>query len=231
MATKIKITAVCGWALPTDWFRQLVESYFPRAEVRACYPMNPEDEEEAAAHLVPQTDWVIGYSLGSLWLLYHKGKIPAGTRVVLMAPILAFPAEKQLGGKTPVGKLKYQKKILNASEDYAAALKGFFDLSGIRLPENDLREPYDRDILVRGLDFLETATVSPQAADGCTAISGLRDPLLDGNRLKELIPHLNLVEGCDHSPHKLLSFLAQLDPGLNEPSAPHIQPLFPQRAS
>ena len=230
METKIKITAICGWALPEDWFRQLVEGFFPRAEVRACYPKNPEDEVEAATHLAPQPDWVIGYSLGSLWLLYHKNKIPSGTRVVLMAPILAFPAEKQLGGKTPLGKLKYQKKMLNSSEDYAAALKGFFDLSGIRLPENDLREPYDRDILIRGLDFLETASVSPQSAEGCTAITGLRDPLLDGNRLKELIPHLNLVEGCDHSPHKLLSFLAQQDPGSIEPSAPHTHPPFPQRA-
>ena len=229
METKIKITAICGWALPEDWFRQLVESYFPRAKIRACYPKNPKDQEEAAIHLALQQDWVIGYSLGSLWLLYHKNKIPAGTRVVLMAPILAFPAEKQLGGKTPLGKLNYQKKMLNSSEDYAAALKGFFDLSGIRLPESDLREPYDRSILIRGLDFLETASVSPQSAEGCTAITGLRDPLLDGNRLKELIPHLNLVEECDHSPHKLLSVLAQQNQGWSEASALHTQPPFPQR--
>ena len=126
-----------------------------------------------------------------------------------MAPILAFPAEKNLGGIIPLGKLKYQKKILSSSEDYITAIKGFFDLSGIRLPENDLQQPYSREVLIRGLNFLETVSVSPQTAENCVAISGLRDPLLDGNQLKEMIPHLTLVEECDHSPHKLLSHLAQ----------------------
>jgi len=126
-----------------------------------------------------------------------------------MAPILAFPAERNLGGTTPLGKLNYQKKMLTSSEDYVASLKGFFDLSGIRLPENDLQQPYSREVLIRGLDFLETFSVSPQTAQDCVAITGLRDPLLDGNQLKKLIPHLTLVEKCDHSPHKLLSRLAE----------------------
>lgn len=209
MAQTIKITAVCGWALPEDWFRQLVESYFPQAEVRACYPRDPGNGEEARAIFHPIPDWVIGYSLGSLWLLYHKDKIPPQTHIALMAPILAFTAEKGLGGKTPLGKLKYQKKVLGSSEDYAASLKGFFDLSSLRLPEDDLREPYSRDILIRGLDFLETAGVSPQAAQNCRVVTGLHDPFLDGRLLKELIPHLTLVKECDHSPHKLLQTLAQ----------------------
>ena len=209
MEKKINITAVCGWALPEDWFRQLVESYFPGARVRASYPKNPESDEEATALLEPQPDWVIGYSLGSLWLLYHKNKIPPQTNVAVLAPILAFTEEKNLGGKTPLGKLKYQKKILNQSEDYTAAMRGFFDLSGIHLPEDDLHESYSRDILIRGLEFLEKASVSPQAAADCVAIAGLRDPLLDGRHLKKLIPHLTLVEDGDHSPHKLFSRLAQ----------------------
>ncbi len=209
MEKQINITAVCGWALPEDWFRQLVEGYFPEARVRACYPKNPESDEEAKTLLEPQTDWVIGYSLGSLWLLYHKNKSPPQTNVAVLAPILAFTEEKNLGGKTPLGKLKYQKKMLNQSDDYTAAMRGFFDLSGIRLPENDLQQPYSRDILIRGLEFLEAASVAPQTAADCIAITGQRDPLLDGPHLKKLIPHLTLVEDCDHSPQKLFSCLAQ----------------------
>jgi len=205
----MKITAICGWALPEEWFRQLVESYFPKATVRAHYPENPESKEEAAELFASEPDWVIGYSLGSLWLLVHKNIIPPQTRIILMAPILAFPAERNLGGTTPLGKLNYQKKMLTSSEDYVASLKGFFDLSGIRLPENDLQQPYSREVLIRGLDFLETFSVSPQTAQDCVAITGMRDPLLDGNQLKKLIPHLTLVEKCDHSPHKLLSRLAE----------------------
>ena len=205
----MKITAICGWALPEEWFRQLVESYFPKATVKAHYPENPESKEEAAELFASEPDWVIGYSLGSLWLLVHKNIIPPQTRIILMAPILAFPAERNLGGTTPLGKLNYQKKMLTSSEDYVASLKGFFDLSGIRLPENDLQQPYSREVLIRGLDFLETFSVSPQTAQDCVAITGLRDPLLDSNQLKKLIPHLTLVEKCDHSPHKLLSRLAE----------------------
>lgn len=214
----MKITAICGWALPEEWFRQLVNSYFPKAEVRACYPKDPGNKEEAKEVFDSKPDWIIGYSLGSLWLLIHKNMIPPQTKIVLMAPILAFPAEKNLGGKTPLGKLHYQKKMLGSSEDYSTSLKEFFDLSGIRLPENGLQQPYSREILIRGLDFLETASVSPQTAKDCVAITGLRDPLLDGNQLKELIPHLTLVETCDHSPHKLLSHLAQHQDGLGESS-------------
>lgn len=216
METKIKIAAICGWALPEEWFCQLVESYFPKAVVKAHYPKDPESKEEATTIFDSKPDWVIGYSLGSLWLLLHKNNIPPQTKVILMAPILAFPAEKKLGGKTPVTKLNYQKKMLSSSKNYLTSLKGFFDLSGIRLPENNLQQPYSRETLIRGLDFLETVNVSPQAAQDCLAITGLRDPLLDGNQLKELIPHLILVEKCDHSPHKLLSHLAQqYDEGKN----------------
>jgi hypothetical protein len=230
METMIKITAICGWALPEEWFRQLVKSYFPKAEVRACYPQNPENTEEAAEVFDSKPDWVIGYSLGSLWLLVHKNIIPPETKIVLMAPILAFPAEKKLGGKTPLGKLKYQKKMLGSSEDYLTSLKGFFDLSGIRLPEKDLQQPYSREILIRGLNFLETVSVSPQTVKDCVAITGSRDPLLDGNQLKELIPHLTLVEECDDSPHKLLSHLAQHSDWSGDPPVQKTQPIFPQQA-
>ena len=152
MEAKIKITAICGWALPEEWFRQLVESYFPEARVQAHYPKNPENKEEAAEIFNSKPDWIIGYSLGSLWLLHHKNQIPPQTKIILMAPILAFPAEKNLGGTTPLGKLIYQKKMLSSSKDYLTSLKGFFDLSGIRLPENDLQQPYSREVLIRGLD-------------------------------------------------------------------------------
>ena len=144
-----------------------------------------------------------------------------------MAPILAFPAEKNLGGTTPLGKLNYQKKMLNSSKDYLASLKGFFDLSGIRLPENDLQQPYSREVLIRGLDFLETVSVSPKAAEDCVVITGTRDPLLDGSQLKSLIPHLSLVEKCDHSPHKLLSHLAEQHEGSDKPET---QSILPQSA-
>ena len=205
----MKITAVCGWALPEEWFGLLVNNHFTEADVRTHYPAYPESKEDAVRVFDSKPDWIIGYSLGSLWLLKHKSMIPPQTKIILMAPILGFPAEKNLGGKTPLGKLKYQKKLLGSEEDYLDSLRGFFDLSGIRLPDKNFPQPYSRETLVRGLDFLETACVSPQAADNCVAITGLRDPLLDASQLKKLIPHLILIDKCDHSPHKMLSHLAE----------------------
>jgi hypothetical protein len=208
-----------------------VKSYFPKAEVSAYYPKNPENEKDAIRIFDTKPDWIIGYSLGSLWLLSHKGMIPPQTKIILMAPILAFPAEKKLGGKTPLGKLNYQKKMLRSSEDYLSSLKGFFDLSGIRLPENDLQQPYSRETLIRGLDFLETTSVSPDATQDCIAITGLRDPLLDANQLKQLIPHLILIEKCDHSPHKMLTHLASHNSMPDDPSLKPSQSHLSQRIS
>lgn len=228
MEKKKKITAICGWALSEEWFRQLIKSYFPQAEVHAYYPKNPESEKEAEEVFDLHSDWFIGYSLGSLWLLAHKNKIPQHAKIILMAPILAFPAEKNMGGKTPLAKLKYQKKALNSSDDYLTSLKAFFDLSGIRQPESILYPSYSREVLIRGLDFLESVCVSPDAAEGCAAIIGLRDSLLDGHQLKELIPQLTLVEECDHSPNKLLSHLAQQKVWSDMSSSQSSQPTFPQ---
>ena len=226
MERKINITAVCGWALSEEWFCQLVKNHFPEAEIQAHYPRDPENENEAAEVLGLHSDWVIGYSLGSLWLLTHKNKIPKQTKIVLLAPILAFSSEKNLGGKTPIGKLKYQKKILGSSKDYWTTLKNFFDLSGIEFHENALHQSMSRETLIRGLEFLESTSVSPDAAQGCMAFAGLRDPLLDAHRLKELIPQLILLEQCSHSPHKMLSRLAQLSHQLHEFSP---QPISRQR--
>ena len=229
MEKKINITAICGWALPEEWFRQLVESHFPEAEVRAYYPKDPENEKEAIEIFNSNPDWIIGYSLGSLWLLVHKNMIMPQTKIILMAPILAFPAEKNLGGTTPLGKLNYQKKMLSSSEDYISSLKGFFDLSGIRLPESNLERPYSKEILIRGLDFLETNSVSPDTTRDCIAITGLRDPLLDGSQLKQLIPHLIIMEECDHSPHKMLSHLSHHKNLSNESLPQSTQSNFSQR--
>ena len=214
-----KITAICGWALSEKWFCERVKSYFPESDIRAYYPKDPGNEDEAADVLGLHTDWVLGYSLGSLWILSHKNKIPKQAKIVLMAPILAFPEEKDLGGKVPLAKLKYQKKILDSSEDYLASLKSFFDLSGIRFPENDLYPSLSRKTLLSGLEFLETTSVNPDTAQNCIALCGLRDSLLDSQRLKALIPQLIVLKDCDHSPNPMLSYLAQHGGELHESSS------------
>ena len=43
----MRITAVSGWAIPTDWFSEQIEKYFSNSEINVIYPSNPFDTEEA----------------------------------------------------------------------------------------------------------------------------------------------------------------------------------------
>ena len=41
----MKITAISGWAIPTEWFSGQIQKYFIGSEVNVIYPSNPFDTE------------------------------------------------------------------------------------------------------------------------------------------------------------------------------------------
>ena len=109
----MRITAVCGWAISPSGFRKQLEVYFPNEEIRVIYPERPEEDGEAKGLLGEfSSDLYVGYSLGSLWLLRHRRHIPENSAKVLLAPILGFTKEMELGGKIPLGQLRYLIKNL-----------------------------------------------------------------------------------------------------------------------
>ena len=78
MEKPLTITAVCGWALPPEWFHHQIENCFPEAKINVLTPSQPSDIKEAERLLKsPKADLYIGYSLGSLWLMIYKEMLPS----------------------------------------------------------------------------------------------------------------------------------------------------------
>lgn len=208
MEKPIKITAVCGWAIPPAWFEVLVSGYFPGTEVQAVYPSEPADSQEAQVLLKNPAHLVIGYSLGTLWLLYHRHHIPRTARKSLLAPILSFIKEDKMGGKTPAGQLKYLLRMLARNAKDNSPLYDFFSRSGLSLGKEFYAGIPERPILIKGLEFLEEVRVAGEATKGFSAFLGDSDPMLDDIELKERIPHLQIIRGAGHAPQDLLRSLA-----------------------
>ncbi|PIQ97484.1 MAG: hypothetical protein COV67_03920 [Nitrospinae bacterium CG11_big_fil_rev_8_21_14_0_20_56_8] len=210
----MNIFAVSGWALPAEWFREQVREYFPSAQVKCFYPRNPFVRDEAVRELnTHRADLYIGYSMGSLWLMKYRDLLPPDSVKALLAPILAFLKERDMGGKTGETQLKYFIKILKRnSRNKNSALLDFYSSCDFPFSRALIEDIPDAETLIRGLEFLATESVSEEACCTFKAITGEKDIFLDAKRLKNLIPHLEVVDSAGHSPSLLLERLASLVP-------------------
>lgn len=210
MEKKIRITAICGWAIDPEWFRDCVAVFFPIAEIRSIYPHHPDSTDEANEILNSSPSHLyIGYSLGSLWLLHHRKKLPASSIKALLAPILAFTKEREYGGKVSVTQLKYLIKLLKRNPGDNSALKDFYALCNFPVPESLIKSAPDHPSLIRGLEFLSNISVPESSAKDFIAIVGEDDNFLDPVMLKCKMPQLDIVAGAGHGPQPLLNRLAQ----------------------
>jgi len=203
------ITAVSGWALPSEWFADEISNAFPGSRVQIIYPETPEKLEEAEIllHQYP-ADLYIGYSLGSLWLLKYKHLLPDTCIKVLLAPILSFLEKDGLGGTTSETQLKYLSRSLKQGSDQSIAIKNFFSYCDLPFPENMIAEIPDREVLLRGLEFLYTCRAKGEDAKNFLSIVGENDIFIDGDLLKKHIPDLDIIQGVGHAPESLLKHLA-----------------------
>ena len=73
----MKITAISGWAIPSDWFSEQIGKYFKNSEINVIYPNNPFDSEEARIKINTEQDLLI--LKFSLWCqkLLVRVKYPA----------------------------------------------------------------------------------------------------------------------------------------------------------
>ena len=109
----MRITAVSGWAIATEWFSEQIQKYFIDSEINVIYPSNPFDTEEARRQLYEKpADLYLGYSLGSLWMFRHRELFPKKSIKAVLAPILAFTKEHDMGGRTTSTQLNYLIKLL-----------------------------------------------------------------------------------------------------------------------
>ena len=205
----MKITAVSGWAIPTEWFSEQIQKYFVDSEVNVIYPSDPFDSEEARIKLNEKpADLYLGYSLGSLWMFRHRHLFPKTSIKAVLAPILAFTKEHDMGGKTTSTQLNYLIKLLRRN-DNENPLVDFYANCDIPFPRILLKTLPSRSILIKGLEFLQSVIASKNSVLDFKVIVGENDIFLDAIKLKNLIPQTQIVTGAGHAPDQLLSKLAR----------------------
>lgn len=192
---------ISGWAVPPAWLAE---------QARACWPgdthaaVAPHDSTDALANA--SFDALGAYSLGTLCLLRHAHLIPANLPVFLLAPIFAFPAEANLGGKIPRAQLRAQRRHLR--RDAPAALLEFAQLSGlaalnIPTPPDEF-SPAHLAALDTGLGWLDDWSAQPPPPAHWRGWVGEADALLGASRLRALWPAIRVVPGAGHAPAPLL---------------------------
>ncbi|MCF8720632.1 alpha/beta hydrolase [Nitrospina gracilis] len=217
MPNGLNITLISGWAIPEAWLKALTQPFCPAATVHGVYPQDPFDAEEAKRILQTSApDVVIGYSLGSLWLLHHREHLPETAVKILMAPILAFKQEAGLGGKIPSGQLEFFLRTVERTQDLPTVLGDFMALGDIVLPPEAKVGIPERDTLLRGLQFLRDVSATPDAVARFHAVLGDRDPFTDATALQSLVPSLKVVNDCGHHPESLLQTIFQLPAASSE---------------
>jgi hypothetical protein len=210
MEEKLSITAISGWAIPESWFKKQIKEAFPSSNVNVVYPENPENEQEARSILSRfPAKLYLGYSLGSLWLLKYQDSLPSKCYKAILAPILSFLNTEPYGGKTSKTQLKYLIKILSNESSKTNVLRDFFFNADLPYPESQIEEIPERNILIKGLKFLENNSVTGKETNDFLSIIGENDTFLDAGVLIHHIPHLDIVKNAGHSPTLLLKQLAK----------------------
>ncbi|MEK9628440.1 MAG: hypothetical protein VW455_05420 [Nitrospinota bacterium] len=210
MEKKLTITAISGWAVPESWYAEQIQTAFPDSDINIVYPKQPEDSREAKEILDRfQSQLYIGYSLGSLWLLKYQSYLPKNCLKALLAPILAFLNNADLGGKTSKSQLEYLIKILARNSNQTEVLRDFFFHANLPYPETHMQEIKDKNILINGLEFLKNSSVSGKETNDFLSIIGENDIFVDAEALKRHIPHLEIIRDVGHSPIPLLNQLAK----------------------
>ncbi|HXA14401.1 MAG TPA: methyltransferase domain-containing protein, partial [Opitutaceae bacterium] len=206
--TAMKIGWLLGWAVPETWFAPLVREVFPKAEHTfvAAAPDALAQLEKAGPF-----DWVAGYSLGSLLLLRESARASQLGRVALLAPIIAFPREAELGGRVARAQVQQLSRWLR--RDARAALADFYTRAGLGVPPVCAVET--PEILWWGLERLENDRAELPLPLGWRAWCGANDVLLDAARLHSLAPAVKIVAGATHHPAGLVRAFSEEAASLN----------------
>lgn len=199
---------ISGWAVPPAWLAAAAQKAWPQAHHTAIAPM-----DAAQALSGDKFDALGGYSLGALWLLRQAKAIPENLPVVLIAPILAFPAEKKRGGRIALAQLRLQRRRLR--KEPATAIADFFHRAGLT-ELNQLATVAEWNMaraaaLEEELGWLEDwhTTSVPKNWHG---FIGDHDPLLNAAELKEIWPKVQIVKQADHAPGLLIEAAAKFFP-------------------
>jgi len=195
---------ILGWAIPKSWFEAKVLHFFPSAKHTF---IEPSESIVNIIHIHAPYDLLIGYSLGSLLLLTEKEQISQLSKLfILLAPILGFTLEEDLGGITPIAKLQFTKRSFNRNRDKTC--HDFYNLTQLDVTDSQLAS-LDKKELTWGLEQLEIRAYKSQVPLNWRAYVGKNDPLVNVAQLLKCIPHLQVIAHATHEPTLLLSAMKE----------------------
>jgi hypothetical protein len=198
----MRIAWVLGWAVPEAWFAPFAREAFPEME-HGFFASSPTwlDEVKSAG----AWDVIVGHSLGTLLLLEEAAAVRLlAPRVVLLAPVFAFPQEEALGGKVARTQVRYLSRWLKTNR--SAALADFYARAGLTACEGEA-VAQSVATLQWGLDKLADGRVAPPLPEGWQAYVGANDALLDAGELRRGDPTITCVNGATHHPEGLIRAL------------------------
>ena len=195
---------ILGWAVPVAWFRILVEKEYP-LDHHTFIDASQDTLKDLS--LKAPFDFIVGYSLGSLILLNELSHVKSyKARVILLAPILGFSLEENLGGKIERTELKYTKRMLK--QGWMNTVESFYTRSQLLISAKYL-ESLNPDTLAWGLSELESVVIRHKVPESWSCFCGAQDSLLDAAILKSKIPQLTVVQHATHAPELLLKALKE----------------------
>lgn len=208
-----------GWGVAPELVRERLARALPAADITVLPPTRRSLDAVLDA---PDDIALGGWSLGAHLLLraWLDGRLAPGRRVRLVCPFLAFPAEAGQGGRVAATQVKFLRRWLRT--DPLAALADFHRRAGLALP-TPTALPYSSEELAEGLEILsESAPLQQPAMAGsppsaaarnprsAILFAGARDPLVDSDRLAQLIPGLTVLPGAGHD---LADFVREIAAG------------------
>lgn len=155
-----------------------------------------------AAVLASDADLLGGFSFGAHLLLDAHDPRPR----ILLAPFPDLKREAALGGAVATTQIRQLLRWLK--RDPRAAIADFHARIGTEPPPLDSLPPVED--LAWGLErMLAPGTFPATLPKHSLAIAGLRDPLLDADLLRGLLPSLHLIDS-GHQPQPLLAAAVRL---------------------
>ena len=195
----MKIVWLLGWAVPTRWFAQYADFFFP-GDTHVFIEPGPDAWEQLEK--ADPFDALGGYSLGAQLLLENPARASRLTaKIGLFAPVFAFVQEAGLGGKVSRTQVRYLLRWLR--RDRRAALVDFYQRAHLDVPlawSDEILLPR----LEWGLNHLESGAAKPPAPASWKLYCGTADPLLDSELLATLDPAMIMIPAASHHPEMLL---------------------------
>jgi hypothetical protein len=193
-----------GWGRSETAQRLALERWRPGLEHHVVLPLPGWPDRLARALALRGGPTLLGgYSTGTLLLLSERELLARAEQRLLLAPVLDFKRESNLGGRTPTTALRQLLRWLE--RDAPAAILDFEQRAGLA-PDPEALALVPEGLCWGAVQLLSLAAL-PTRLLGVPAAVGAEDPLVDAARLASLCPSVRVLPGVGHEFGALLAAL------------------------